>query len=97
MEETAMPVLQKSREATVDRRRLLLGAAGTLATAGVAGATAGSARAQEDPAAFEGRFRIARAEGRFSGSELGFEFRAEGTSTPPAFAELGSERNGVFL
>ena len=51
----------------------------------------------EDPAAFEGLLRNARAEGRFTGTELGFAFKARGTSRPGAFAELGSEKNGVFL
>jgi hypothetical protein len=49
------------------------------------------------PAAFRGRLRFARAEGQFSGTELGFAFEARGTSRRPAFAELGTERNGVFL
>jgi hypothetical protein len=57
----------------------------------------GAAVPPEDPAAFEGLLRVARAEGRFSGRELGFEFEATGTSEPGAFAEFGSERNGVFL
>jgi hypothetical protein len=50
-----------------------------------------------DPAAFEGNLRTAKAKGRFSGTELGFEFTARGTSKGKAFAELGFERNGVFL
>jgi hypothetical protein len=50
-----------------------------------------------DPAAFKGRLRFARAEGHFTGTELGFAFKARGTSRRPAFAELGTERNGVFL
>lgn len=50
-----------------------------------------------DPAAFAGRLRFARATGRFSGRELGFEFKARGTSRGEAFAEFGFERNGVFL
>lgn len=57
----------------------------------------GAAVPPEDPAAFEGLLRVARAEGHFTGTELGFEFRAEGTSEPGAFAEFGSERNGVYL
>lgn len=51
----------------------------------------------EDPAAFEASLRNARAEGRFSGTELGFAFKARGRSEPGAFAELGFEENGVFL
>ena len=57
----------------------------------------GDAVPATDPAAFDGLLRFARAEGRFSGSELGFEFRGTGTSDGEAFAEHGSERNGVFL
>jgi hypothetical protein len=51
----------------------------------------------DDPAAFEGLLRFARAEGRFSGTELGFAFKARGSSEAGAFAELGFEENGVFL
>jgi hypothetical protein len=50
-----------------------------------------------EPDAFEGVFRFARAEGRFSGTQLGFKFRAEGSSERGAFAELGFEENGVFI
>jgi hypothetical protein len=51
-----------------------------------------------DPAAFRGRFRRARAEARFSGSEIGFSFRTRGKATSErGFAQLGEERNGVFL
>ena len=52
-----------------------------------------------DKAAFLGTFAPARATGRFSGSELGFSFRSTpGASTDPlGYAELGTERNGVFL
>ena len=40
----------------------------------------------------------ARSTGRFSGSEFGFRFRSNpGVSTERGFAELGRERNGVFL
>jgi hypothetical protein len=52
----------------------------------------------EDPAAFLGLFADARATGTFSGSELGFSFRSEGEATSDeGYAELGPERNGVFL
>ena len=51
-----------------------------------------------DPAAFLGRFAPARVTGSFSGSQLGFSFRSNpGVSSDDAFAELGPERNGVFL
>ena len=49
-----------------------------------------------DPAAFLGRFAVARSTGSFSGSELGFSFTGRG-DTDRTFAELGPERNGVFL
>jgi hypothetical protein len=51
-----------------------------------------------DPAAFLGQFHEARAVGTFSGSELGFSFASlPGASSDATFAELGRERNGVFL
>jgi hypothetical protein len=52
----------------------------------------------DDPAAFLGTFREARATGSFAGIELGFGFmtRMEADSDQ-GFAELGFERNGVFL
>jgi hypothetical protein len=49
-----------------------------------------------DPAAFSGRFAPARANGRFSGIELGFRFTGSGTSES-GYAEFGTERNGSFL
>jgi hypothetical protein len=56
----------------------------------------GTAVPPTDPAAFLGRFAPARATGVFSGSEVGFSFTGRGT-TDGTFAELGPERNGVFL
>lgn len=52
-----------------------------------------------DRAAFLGEFAPARATGRCSGSELGFSFKSKpGASTEVlGYAELGRERNGVFL
>ena len=50
-----------------------------------------------DPAAFLGRFAPARAEATISGIELGFAFRSDSASSDRGFAELGRERNGVFL
>lgn len=51
-----------------------------------------------DPGAFLGRFRPARAVGRFSGSELGFRFHSNpGASSDQGYAEIGTERNGSFL
>ena len=56
----------------------------------------GSAVPPTDPAAFLGRFAPARATGSFSGSQLGLSFTGRG-DTHGTFAELGPERNGVFL
>jgi hypothetical protein len=51
-----------------------------------------------DPAAFLGQFARARAVGSFSGAELGFRFQSEPrVSSDRGYAELGHERNGVFL
>jgi hypothetical protein len=51
-----------------------------------------------DPAAFLGRFAVARSTAEFEVSEFGFEFRSNpGVSTDLGFAEMGRERNGVFL
>jgi hypothetical protein len=49
-----------------------------------------------DPTNFEGEFRPATAKGTFSGSELGFSFTAS-ASSESTFAEMGDERNGMFL
>jgi hypothetical protein len=52
----------------------------------------------DDPAAFLGTFRQARATATFAGIELGFAFRTRTEATSDlGFAELGFERNGVFL
>jgi hypothetical protein len=56
----------------------------------------GSTVPATDPAAFLGRFANARSTGSFSGSEVGFSFKGMG-DTDRGFAELGPERNGVFL
>ena len=52
-----------------------------------------------DPAAFLGTFAPARSTGQFSGAELGFSFASKrGASTDPlGYAQIGTERNGVFL
>ena len=49
-----------------------------------------------DPAAFLGRFADARSTAIFSGSEVGFSFNGR-AGTTGGFAQLGPERNGVFL
>jgi hypothetical protein len=56
----------------------------------------GSTVPSTDPAAFLGRFATARSTGSFSGSQVGFSFKGSG-DTDRGFAELGPERNGVFL
>jgi hypothetical protein len=52
-----------------------------------------------DPGAFLGDIAPAVSTGFFSGEELGFEFVSNrGASTAPrGYAQLGTERNGVFL
>ena len=51
-----------------------------------------------DPAAFLGMFAPARSTGHFSGAELGFSFASRrAASTDRGYAEIGTERNGVFL
>lgn len=49
-----------------------------------------------DPTNFAAEFRSAIATGSFSGSEAGFSFTATGSSAG-IFAEMGTERNGLFL
>jgi hypothetical protein len=58
----------------------------------------GKAVRPKDPAAFRGTFAPARSTGRFSGTELGFSFESKpGASSERGYAEIGKERNGVFL
>jgi hypothetical protein len=58
----------------------------------------GSAVPATDPAAFLGSFAPARSTASFSGVELGFSFRTNpGASTDRGYAEMGTERNGIFL
>ena len=58
----------------------------------------GNAVPPTDPAAFLGTFAPARSTGQFSGAELGFSFASKGgASTDFGYAEIGTERNGVFL
>ena len=51
------------------------------------------------PSAFSGNFAPAIATGRFSGRELAFSFKSNpgASSSPKGYAEIGRERNGVFL
>ena len=54
--------------------------------------------APTDPAAFLGSFAVARSTAEFEVSEFGFSFSSDpGVSTDRGFAEMGRERNGVFL
>ena len=51
-----------------------------------------------DPAAFLGELAVAESTAEFAGSEFGFSFRSDpGVSTERGFAEIGRERNGIFL
>ena len=55
--------------------------------------------APTDPRAFLGEIAPAVSTGSFSGEEMGFEFQSNrGASTSPlGWAQIGTERNGVFL
>ena len=59
----------------------------------------GKAVGPKNPAAFRGTFARARSTGRFSGAELGFSFVSKpgASSERGGYAEIGTERNGVFL
>jgi hypothetical protein len=59
----------------------------------------GAAVGPTDPAAFLGEIAPAVSRGSFSGEEMGFEFESNrGASTSPGgYAQIGSQRNGVFL
>ena len=51
-----------------------------------------------DPAAFLGSFARARSTAHFSGRQLGFSFSSDPEASSDAgYAEIGTERNGVFL
>jgi len=50
-----------------------------------------------DPTNFVGNFRFANATASFSVFEPGFAFQSTDASSAGAFAEMGTERNGVFL
>jgi hypothetical protein len=58
----------------------------------------GAAVPPTDPAAFLGSFAGARSTAHFWGRQLGFSFRTDpGASSDAGYAEIGTERNGVFL
>ena len=68
------------------------------ATGGARQLGSGSEVPPTDPAAFLGKFFPAKAHGRYSGREIGFSFKTDGAATADdTFAEMGFERNGVFL
>jgi hypothetical protein len=52
-----------------------------------------------DPRAFLGEFAPAVSRGSFSGGEIGFEFESDrrASTSPRGYAQLGPERNGVYL
>ena len=71
---------------------------GARSAAGAGASGKGSSVPANDPAAFLGRFAPARSTARFSGFQLGFSFRSNaGVSSDRGYAQLGPERNGVFL
>ena len=57
----------------------------------------GAAVEPTSPAAFIGHFAEARCTGTVSGFETGFSFKTDELTSADFFAELGPERNGVFL
>jgi hypothetical protein len=59
---------------------------------------AGTAVPPEHPAAFRGQFAAAKSTAHFAGRQLGFSFTSDpGVSTQEGYAQIGTERNGVFL
>jgi hypothetical protein len=51
-----------------------------------------------DPRAFLGEFARAVSRASISGKEIGFEFESNiASSSPRGYAQIGRERNGVFL
>jgi hypothetical protein len=59
----------------------------------------GAAVAPTDPRAFLGEIAPAVSTGSFSGEEIGFEFESTrvASTSPRGYAQIGTERNGVFL
>jgi hypothetical protein len=57
----------------------------------------GAAVEPTSPAAFIGRFAEALCTGTVNGVETGFSFKTDELTSADFFAELGPERNGVFL
>ena len=51
-----------------------------------------------DPGAFLGEIAPAVSTGSFSGEEIAFEFESrDASSFPQGYAQIGTQRNGVFL
>jgi hypothetical protein len=50
-----------------------------------------------DPTNFAGRFRFANAVATLSGFQSGFSFSSTDASSAGVFAEVGRERNGIFI
>ena len=59
----------------------------------------GAAVPPTDPRAFLGEIAPAVSTGSFSGEENGFAFESKGiaSTSPRGYAQIGTERNGVFL
>lgn len=58
----------------------------------------GTAVPPDNPASFLGKFAEAKSTAHFSGRQLGFSFRSNpGASSDTGYAQIGTERNGVFL
>lgn len=57
----------------------------------------GASVAPDDPAAFEGEFRTARATGRVDGSRPGLDFTATNLDSSAYYGSIGPMRNGVYL
>jgi hypothetical protein len=59
----------------------------------------GATVAPTDPRAFLGEIAPAVSTGSFSGEEFGFAFESkrDASTSPSGYAQIGTERNGVFL
>lgn len=57
----------------------------------------GSSAPADDPSAFEGKFAEAKCAGKISGVETGFWFRSGQLSSDTFYADMGWEKNGVYL
>ncbi|HEY7492141.1 MAG TPA: hypothetical protein VIH59_13670 [Candidatus Tectomicrobia bacterium] len=57
----------------------------------------GAAVQPTSPAAFSGDFAEARCRGKVRGVEIGFAFATGTLTATDFFAEIGPERNGIFL